>query len=81
VWLSLARNLTVIPSCKTYKVSHRSITMLIPRPFSALTVGLLASFVITSAPSGSTMVFVIHACTICSAFIVPTVRLVERVPA
>jgi len=78
--LSLTRSFVVIPSSNTYRVSHWSGAILILRPFSVLTKGLLASFVVTSSPFGSTMVVVICACNICSAAMEPTARLVERVP-
>ena len=78
--LSPARSSAVIPSCKTYKVSRESAAILIPRPFGALIVGLSASFVVTSAHYGSTMVFFIRSRKIYYVVVVLTVRLVERVP-
>lgn len=54
--------------------------MLIPMHFNALTVGRSASFVVTSAPTGSTIVLVVQARRICSVAVVPIATLVERVP-
>ena len=55
--------------------------MLIPTPFNALTIGLSASFFVTNAPYGSTIVLVVRAHNISSATTIPTARLIERVPA
>ena len=78
--LSLARGYAIIPSYNICMVSHGSATILRPRPFSALTKGLSVSFDVNSAPSGSTMVFVICPRNICFAVVEPTTRLVKRVP-
>ena len=80
-WLSLACIYEVIPSCRTYNASHGSASMLILIPFRVLIIGLSASFAVTNAPSSNIMVFFTWARNICSATIVLTTRLVERVPA
>lgn len=56
--------------------SHLNLT-----PFKLLTIGLSASFSAMSAPSGSTIVLVILAHNISSATEVPTLRLLDNVPA
>lgn len=81
VQLSLARTSTIIPSYKTYKVSHGSAAILLPRPFNVLTLGLSASFDVTSAPCRNTMVFFICTWNFFSATGESTTRLVERVPS
>jgi len=53
--------------------------MLILIPFSALIVGLSAAFVVTSAPSGSTIVFVVQVHNIYSSTVLPSARMVVRV--
>ena len=77
--LSLVCSSAFIPSYKTYKVSRGSVAILRLRPFNVLTVGLSASFDVTSAPSGRTIVFVIHTRNIYSTVVDPILRLVERV--
>ena len=60
---------------------HRSIARFIPTPFKVLTVGLLASFSVVSAPSGNTIALEAFVCSISTTTEVSIAKLVDIVLA
>lgn len=68
-------------SYKRWSVSRGSVDIFNPTPFKVLTMGLLASFFVVSAPPSSSIALVTLVRNIFMVVEVPIMRLVDTVPA